>query len=197
MALSEHWPHQAPRPYSQLEVEDLWLELMDDATAMGHILQPMQPHPTLGKVRLYRCAGCVAVYRLGLPGASSGAWDNPCLGKPLGICPSSFAGVIRLAAGEEGGLSLWGELSREDDWASVVANTALEQGHTGVRYLAGRILGDDAPLFPRYATPNMWQCGKCGRLIATLSNPLADTCTLYLSALSCVGHRAKLRTISK
>lgn len=197
MAIDDYWPHQQARPYSPLEVEYLYLEMMDHATAAGHILKPVEQHPTLPLVHIYRCSGCVVSYRLCVPGPSAGVWDSPCLGKPYGVCPSSFEGVVALASGEEGGLTYWAEVAGAADGERVVGYVCEDEGHGPIRYLQGRVLGDGAALFPLYCTPHMWQCVTCGRLVAKLSNPMGEKSQLHLSHISCGGPKATLRGARK
>ena len=181
------------RPYSPLETEWAYREMYDDASAMGHILLPEEVHPQNAGVRLHRCSGCAVVYRLLLPGKSSHVWDAPSVMRPLGRCPASYDGVLAIASGEEGGLQYWGEMFGHDDYAAVVLTTVDDQAHKSIRYLQGRVLGGGAALFPLYCTPHMWQCSVCGRLVAKLSNPLADRVQLWVSYLSCSGVRTTLR----
>lgn len=187
------YQHENKRQYSPLENEWVHDEMYDAANAMGHILRPVEMHPTNGLVRLYRCAGCAGIYRVHLAGSTQGVWDAPWVDQPAGRCPASYDGVLALASGEEGGLQLWGEGYGPDDWNAIVTTECDEQWHRNIRFLEGRRLPAGSLLSADYCTPHMWQCLTCGRLVAKLSNPCAERSQLWLSYVTCGGPKATLR----
>jgi len=185
--------HDHRRDYSPLETEWVYGEMYDHASSHGHMLKHEEVHPTNSNIRLLRCSGCAVVYRLLLPGKSTAVWDAPAIIKPGGRCPASYDGILAMALGEEGALTIWGDATQDNDWESIVRTVLEDQHHRNIRFLAGRVMGATAPLFPTYSTPHLWQCVDCGRLVAKLSAPSDERSTLWLSSLSCAGFRPRLR----
>ena len=183
----------APRDYDPMEVEVLVREVYDHATAAGHILADWELHPVYGTVRLWRCSGCEAVYRLCLPGRTVADWDAAGVGCPPGICPASFAGVSEQAWGPEGGLVLWYRGRTEETARYDVSVHLFDTSHTPYTLLERpvKVLGSftNTP----QSMPLLWRCDKCGRLVAKCAYLPDGSCELLLTHQMCSGRNVTLR----
>lgn len=183
----------APREYDPAEVSNLVLEVYDHATHNGHMLKDWETHPVYASVRLFRCSGCLAVYRLPMPGRSVAVWDAPSLVVPPGICPSSFAGIMEHAWGPEGGLMFWwGRDSQETANDDVTIHLA-DLSHGPIRVLRTSPIVVASKGVLAQTMPSLWRCDTCLRLVAKLSYPRPGWYELWVSHQTCLGHASKIR----
>lgn len=186
-------PGWQPGAYNSLEVTQCIHAIFDHAIGSGHMLGDQEPHPVRAGVRVYRCGGCTAMYKLFMPGVWAGPWNEPDYSIVPGICPASFQGTVELAWGIEGGLYFWGQVEEDDSLSALITQHLEDCGHTSIRHLARTQHAVRSKSVLAQTMPDLWHCGCCQRLVGKLNRPASGVSELWLTHIMCSGKQLSIR----
>ena len=187
------WDPATAREYDVVAIEREVVAIYDDATRGGHMLKHGEYRGGSSSVVLYRCSGCVAVYKLFLPGRTSHVSDECGSALVAGICPASYEAIAERAWGEDGGLVDWHVVDLPRQPLTGLADYLSALGHGGLRIREPIRKAGQVSLLMAHVPDTLVACMECGWLLAKLKALDDVRSWVWVTHICCPGrsHREK------